>query len=304
MHNKTKHKLEIIKNFIQSNYDNWRNEYKTVHGAYVGMKHSKNKKTGKYAIVFLVSSKEEKPTSKIPAFFEVKINEKLTKIPSDVVEQESINFHASLSDRTKRLVLGDFGTVGVFLLRNGATYLCTNAHVLIPDYIKNGQLHYFKPISQQIQPDVTIFNGAGQNGVAYLEEAIFNGLDAAIARVDNATHITNSIPGYGFPTGMFNVTQANIGYPLTMQGSVSGPRSGYVMRVGITISTPVPGNSLHNLVEVSIFSQRGDSGSPVFNTALKIAGIIIGGTSTSTYIMPITDVLNYFQCKLLYNGLN
>jgi predicted transcriptional regulator len=84
-----------------------------------------------------------------------------------------------------------------------------------------------------------------------------------------------------------------------MAGSVTGISRGRVLRIGMTLSTPLSNVYLNDIIEASIFSQKGDSGAPVFNDALKIIGIILGGTSTTTYILPINKLLSSFQCNLL-----
>ncbi len=301
MHYKTKKKLDIIRTYIQRHYKNWHEEYPNLIGAYPGEKFTEKKATGKYSIVFLVTKKPKNISKEIPKHFIVSIpGEGKKKIPTDVVISEKFKIRsADLCGKIKRPALTEFGTTGVYLTKDQEIFACTNAHVLLPDMINAGNTHFFKPVNQQTQPDVLVTNINGETFDAFLQEGFFTGVDAAIARMSNPADVGNEIPGLGRPSGIKVVGTNELGIPLQMSGLISGPRSGTVKRVGLSIGTSIPGVSLDNLIETSMFSQKGDSGSPVFNAALRIIGILYGGTTTTSLIIPINDILNSFECELL-----
>jgi hypothetical protein len=293
MHHKTKKKLDYLRNYIKKQYKLWEKKYPNIIGAYPGEKITKNLYTGRYSIVFLVSRKLKYPSREIPKSFIVNFpQEGQMKIPTDVIKTEKIKFRAAnLSDRTKRINLQSFGSIGAFLTDGVNIYACTNAHVLLPDMIRAGKTYF--------QPDTILFNSSGQTVNSFLQEGFFDDIDAVISRVEDNSLVGNSIPGFGIPTGTKNILTNEINYPLQMAGSVTGISRGRVLRIGMTLSTPLSNVYLNDIIEASIFSQKGDSGAPVFNDALKIIGIILGGTSTTTYILPINKLLSSFQCNLL-----
>ncbi len=304
MHNNTKKKLNSIKKYIQRNYKNWVKEYPNLIGAYPGEKITSGEYTGRYSIVFMVSKKQKKPAKAIPKHFELVVSKKgKKKVPSDVIKSKRIIFRtANLADKIKRKSLNDFGSNGIFLRKGQRIYACTNAHVLLPDMIDAGQTYFFKPINQQIQPTVSISNRQGETFDAYLQEGVFDGIDAAIARMDDPADVGNRLPGFGRPTGIIKIDSSDEGLFVQMAGFVTGASEGNVENAGLTISTPIPGVFLHDLIETSIFSRKGDSGSPVFTNTLKIAGIVLGGfDDAKTYIVPIDQILKFFQCDLFIN---
>ena len=86
-----------------------------------------------------------------------------------------------------------------------------------------------------------------------------------------------------------------------MSGLVSGLPIGTGTPVRVTLSSPIGTAIFNDLIEVSIISQDGDSGSPVLNAALRIVGIVVGGTPSSSYIITIDKILDTFKCDLLLN---
>lgn len=270
-------------------------------GAYPGEKESDGECTGRYSIVFLVSKKLKNPTKKIPKYYVVDLPELGKKrIPTDIVETQKYQLRsANLGDKIKRKNLGEFGTNGMFLVKEGQVFACTNAHVLLPDMISANETHFFKPLSDQTFPDVTLIGSDGTRSNAHLQEGFFNGIDAAIARMDDPNDVENRIPGSGKPAGIKVIQSDDVGMQVQMQGLVSGKSKGKVLKVGLTIPTSIPEVFLHDLVETSIISRKGDSGSPVLNAARRITGIIIGGTATTTLVVPIDKILGKFECDLL-----
>lgn len=301
MHNKTKNKLDTLRKYIQVRYKDWVKEYPNVIGAYPGEKVTNNKHTGRYSIVFLVTKKQKNPPKEIPKYFAVKIPGFGKKnVPTDVIRSKTFKLKsANLADKIKRTSLNSSGTNGIFLIRGQRIFACTNAHVLLPDMIAAGKTHFFKPINEQVQPNVAITNRNGQSHLAHLQEGFFDGIDAAIARMDDPKDVGNMLPGFGRPSGIKIIKSNEEGLSLQMIGQVTGTSKGFVGRIGLTISTPIPDVFLHDLVETTIFSEKGDSGSPVFTSTLRIAGIVVGGVGETTYVLPIDKILEFFRCDLL-----
>jgi hypothetical protein len=108
----------------------------------------------------------------------------------------------SLSIKIEKPSTLEYGTIGLLLKKDGYKYVCTNAHVLMMDKIEGGETSFFRPVEQQYQPDVNLYDQSGQVFHGYLQEGIFGGIDAAICRLEDESSINNTIPGFGVPTGI------------------------------------------------------------------------------------------------------
>jgi hypothetical protein len=293
MHYSTRKKLEEFKTFIHKNFHKWKRKYPSLVGVHPGKKIRHGKELNRYAIVFLVEQKLRNPENMIPDHFMIKFRDgKTRKIPTDVVELGVFQFRSiSLGDKNKRKDLTSFGSIGGFFSKDGNTYACTNMHVAFPDLISQQKTFFFRPVAQQFQPDVSLFNDGAETIDGFAEVAMFSGIDAALIRVID-TQVDNVLPGIGFPSGIFPMKSLEANMPLTMLGGVSKKQTGTVSRFGASIPTPVPNVKLDNLIITSIFSTSGDSGSPVYANDLRMVGIIIGGTPTTTFVLPIESIVN------------
>ncbi len=302
MHFKTKKKLNHLRSHIKMNFKKWDKRYPNLVGAFPGEKHVNGRPSGKYSIVFLVSTKQKKPAVMIPPYFNILIpGEGKKKILTDVVKAEKFKLrNANLGDKTKRRNSRQFGAIGAFLAQDGDVFACSNSHVLLADMVRRGESYFFRPINQQQEADVILIDHRGNQFNAFLQEGFFDDIDAAIARVADSSIVGNEIPGLGGPTGALTVQSSDIGLPIQMAGLVSGLRQGEVTRVGITLKSPIGNALFQDLIETSIISRDGDSGSPILNDALRIIGILVGGTLSFSYIIPIDKILNAFKSDLLF----
>jgi hypothetical protein len=296
MHYRTRKKFDELKAFIHKHFHKWKYNYPGLVGVHPGKKIRNGKELNRYAIVFLVEKKAPSPGNMIPDHFMIKFRDgEKRKIPTDVVELGIFEFRAiSLGDKNKRKDLTAFGSIGGFFTKDGNTYACTNMHVAFPDLISQQKTFFFRPVAQQFQPDVSLFNDSAETIDGFAEVAMFNGIDAALIRVID-TQVDNVLPGIGFPSGIFPMSTLDTNMQVTMLGGVSKKQAGKVSQFGVSIPTPVPNIRLDNLIITSIFSTSGDSGSPVYASDLKMVGIVIGGTATTTFVLPIESIVNTFK---------
>ncbi|KIC95492.1 trypsin-like serine protease [Flavihumibacter solisilvae] len=301
MNSKTKQKLDAIQRHINREFNRWNEKYPNIIGAYPGKKIREGAFTGRYAIVFMVSDKQLDPSVKIPRQIKVRIPGEGSKlIPTDVVKKDRFKLlGANLSDNIERIGSDISGTNGVFLIKGSNVFACSNAHVLNPKMLQNGLTHFVRPKEEQLQPDVRLSNSRGERFNAFLQEAFFGKIDIAVARMDEPGNVDNRIPGFGKPTGIKIISQANRGLKVTMIGGISGKQSGMILNVGVSQPVEDTGFTLQNLIEADFFSDHGDSGSPVFADPLKIIGIVVGGRNGLTYIIPIDKILSAFKLDLL-----
>jgi hypothetical protein len=301
MHHRTKKKLDSLRLYIRRNFKRWHKKYPNITGAYPGEKHIGGEPSGKYSIVFLVSNKQKKPLVMIPSYLTVTLpGEGQKKIPTDVRKMEKMRLrNPEPGDKIKRSALSQFGSIGVFVQQNQDVFACTNSHVLLPEMIQNGDSFFFRTRSQQITPDVVLIDQDGNAVDAFLQAGHFDDIDVAIARIADPSVISNQLPGLGTISGLRKIESNDVGLSIKMVGLMSGLQEGVVNNVGISMPSPIGQAVFHDLVEISIVTASGDSGSPVVNNALKIAGIIVGGTPSVSYMIPMDIILDTFKCDLL-----
>lgn len=301
MHHKTKKKLDTLRQYIQRHYRRWHKKYPNLAGAYPGEKYTAGSPIGRYSIVFLVSKKEASPSLKLPSYFLVDIpGMGKKKVPTDVRKTGNIRLRSiDPGDKIKRTNFPDYGSIGVFLQQETTVFACSNSHVLLPDMISQGKTYFYRPTTQQTNPDVTLFDSNGQRFNGFLQEGHFDDIDAAIARIPDTSEVANTLKGLGDITGPRTIQSSDLGTAVTMVGLVSGVVRGKVNNVGITWPSPIGQAVFNNLVELSIVSRKGDSGSPVVDNALQIVGIIIAGDAIKSYMIPIEHIMDAFGCDLL-----
>ena len=306
MNSITKSKIEYLIQYVEDSIAKWRKLYSgNLIGARIGRKIRSDKELNYYSIILHVKVKRVKPKRPIPKYFYINIpGIGIKKVPTDIVETGEFRFrnHISIADRAKPINVNTPGTIGPILIKNRNLYVCSNMHVLGSKHLMNRQISYIKAIQNQLHPDTILYKNNFRI-TAFLEQAIFLGIDAAIARISKTDRnkIRNSIPGQGIPTGLKKITLNNYrNYPVKMQGSVSGTTNGKILGVGVSINGNKYGNAieLKNLIVTDLFSQRGDSGSVVFDSNLKVIGIIVGGDDRYTYVISITSILGYFKANL------
>jgi hypothetical protein len=292
MHSSTRNRFNHLTKYVQRNFLKWKEKYPNIVGAHPGKKFKAGRYLNKYSIVFLVNRKIKKPKHEIPKFLFIKFPDgAVKKIQTDVYEVEKFSLRSvRLGDRSQRMDLTSFGSIGAFFERNNQLYACTNMHVTLPDLLNQNKTYFYRPLNQQFQTDVFLFNTT-QQIQGFLEVGLFDKIDASMIRV-NDNDVQNVLPSVGFPAGFSRINSFFAGMPLTMLGGVSRVQPGNILGFGVSIPTHIPGIRLDNLIIASINSVEGDSGSPVYTTDLKIAGIVIGGTVSTTYILPIEAIQN------------
>lgn len=296
-------KLEFLCRYAAKHLDSFRKKYsENIVGIHVGKKKRGKKTLRYYSLVFHVRQKMEDPEVKIPKYISIRIpGEGQKRIRTDVVETGEF-YLTSVQPGTRIASNGsdEFGTISCFLRKGNSLYACSNMHVLAPRLLASGETSYFKSIANQTTMNVTLKSGNYSCG-AYLEKAIYNGIDAAIARIDPTAQIIQLIPGIGNILGASVVNYSNYAnLPVRMHGAVSGLQSGKVRSVGIHKPTSIPGISLNNLIGINMHTQRGDSGAPIVDRNNRIVGILVGRDTANNiaYAIPILPILNYFQTQL------
>jgi len=280
-------------------------KYSNIIGMHAAKKTRGDKSMNRLAIVFHVTKKKTVlPQDKeIPRFVVIKFPDgRKRKIPTDVVQTGKFNFQSvgigSLGNHKQSSIVG---TLGFFITRNKELYAVSNMHVFGDVYLRAGRFRYFNDIPHQAVADIELAEG---NTVidAFLEEAQFGQeLDAAIARIANASTIRNSIPRIGKPQGHKNLNNSiHIGKPVVVYAGLQRAAAGATIRALNAVVEPVINGkkyAISGLTQLNgVLTVPGDSGSIVFNDVNQrlIVGMVIGADDFASYFIPITKILDFF----------
>lgn len=305
-------KIQALQNFINESYIGWRNTFgENLVGVRVGYKQVKGEEKRRYSLVFHVLKKEKSPQVNIPGFYDIIIPpDGQLRVPTDVVETGPIELQAKIpiSSHIHSLRAAEQygqvipGKIGFYLRRNGFTYACTCMHVLGYDMLQNGKYAFYKDLQQQSAPD-SYLDSEGTYTYGFMEEGIFGGVDAAIARVQNPSFIENFFPRYGQAMDFQVITSHNFSrlkpaFCISKQSILEATIKGFNFPLTITHNGgPV---TFNHIIATNRLTQAGDSGTSLFNLINnKLLGIVMGGDTHFTYVIPAWKILSNFNATLL-----
>ncbi len=304
----TSKKLTALSDYVNTQAPIWLKQFPNCIGVHLGNKKRKGKELRYYSIVFYVEKKQKEDDLKvdevIPTHFVIKLGHEFKKIPTDIIETGKLNLLSGIQPGEGVFSLRlkpNRGTIGLFFENSvGDLYACSNMHVMAQDFLNQNRISFFKHKNQQAQPDIVLFDDEIQID-AYLEKAIFNGIDVAIARIDDPIKIENSIPENGVPVGIKIINSSNFkNFPINKFGRISHETQGQIIGFSGLISTDIANVFLNNLIVAELKTEKGDSGSPVFDSSLNLIGIVVGGfkgdaSDMLTLIIPIAKIIDFAQ---------
>jgi V8-like Glu-specific endopeptidase len=297
-------KLISIQKHISRNFKRWFKSYSGIEGVHVGLKRVKGEIVQDcYSVIFHVNKKKKAPKKKVPAYINVtlKDNEKL-KVPTDVIEAGKIKFNGiKIGDFTKNENAGLVGTISFYFSTASGVYLSSNMHVLAPRLLNNGQIHYDVRKGDPAQ-SILLFNDI-ITSTAQLIVAVFNGIDFALAKVDNpqSPQIIERIIKEAGPVG--GVLGLNYNNYKTVVPSFYGITSKFqnctISDLGVIKNTKFAHVFLTNLIKLEKCTQSGDSGAPLFDQQNRLMGVIVGDDRDGSYALHINDITDFFQSSKL-----
>ncbi|WP_315824152.1 hypothetical protein [Paraflavitalea speifideaquila] len=282
-----------------------------------GQKTTGNENTGQLVLEFYVNKKKDnltEITNPVPAF----INYGGINIPTDVKEKPvgikpqwrnpgGDHLPARPGESVSRIHQDNTGTMSLKVTKSepdGSTtlYMLSCYHVLFGSELANGILEVKPPAvlrgAGKLVTPGTLTGLAGhtlaQADFGYINDFV----DAAVARLDDENSLSDRVDELGEPEDLHAVNGEDIGtLKLSFCGAMSGKRTGIGIKAcGQTrpynISAAHPGLFLKDLIELEKCSEEGDSGAPVMDDQKNIIGIIIGADLTSTYVVPIQNIIN------------
>ncbi|MBE2219606.1 MAG: hypothetical protein IAE90_15450 [Ignavibacteria bacterium] len=299
----TREKLEYLQKYVNRNFTKWRVIYgEELTGVHVGLKRRNGRRLRYYTIVFHVLKKRDSPEKLIPKSIKIKFRDRNSRdIPTDVIETGKLELNGvKLGDRIKNTNSSKFGSIGIFLKNGTDVYACSNMHVLAPGLIDEGQFRYPDTKIGQNDVKIKLYN---QNIAidACLEMAIYGGIDAGVARISNPHFIDNFFKDTNIvPIGFMKINYENYkDIPVWMVGASSGKQKGFIRNVGII---KIKDNVVFSdLLQVDIYTQKGDSGSAMLDDNNQVIGILFARENAHSYFFPITKIVEYFKMQLLTN---
>lgn len=306
--------LDHLKEYVDLHFDAWLEMYDDVVGISISNKYRGEVKKRYYAIVFHVRRKRMNVIAEqmIPSWFEISIPGRgLVSVPTDVVETGTFTlcrFNSPITPgcSTSNLISHASGSIGPLVKDDdGKYYVVSNMHVFGKQYLSNGNYNVAIPLSLQIS-SVLLTNEDGDSIEASFAKGILGGsLDIALARVsdEDVKKVKNIIPGEGKLTGILDInTSRFINTPVRVHGSVSGKMSSTISSSCASISFPLNNRvlSLVNLIQLKPPCCRpGDSGCPVFDSGLKLVGLIIGRDARFSYAVNIVRGLKSMHTQMV-----
>lgn len=300
-----KENIEFLKRHVQKMLQKWRKEIsKNIVGIHFGNKEKDNSKKRTYAIVFHVKQKLKQPIKKIPEYIEIKMeNGEFIKIPTDVIQTgQSKLLSLCMGDKAKTSETdpSDYGTAGLFMKKANNYYVCSNMHVLAPQFLLRGSIEI--PTNKQ-KLNVRIFN-SDESAFAYLEKASFRSIDLAIARIDRPSLITNRIRSIGNISGAANINALRRGDRVRIFGATSGSMEGVITNLNIARHVEYDGKEtiIPDLIAINCNADFGDSGSPVVlkrNNA--VIGLLVSMDDLSVYLINIDSIKFFTKAQLIIN---
>ncbi|TCN53080.1 hypothetical protein D0809_20955 [Flavobacterium circumlabens] len=230
-------------------------------------------------------------------------------IPTNMVIAPKSEFHFSLGSSISREGQQEWGSSGIrvrgALVNNAGDYLLTNYHVAAADFLNANILTYSLKDEKQIRfCSMPSWNNqfGSPNRIGRLHSGIFNEWhDVALILLRPNLILTNTTFDGTIITGHLNVFNDpdHQGKSVILFGATSGRQEGNIQSVNASQRFQLGSMEYYkeNLIQITNYSEHGDSGCPVvFNQ--QIIGLLIGSDGLFSYVIPIQRIFNTFSLKL------
>jgi hypothetical protein len=298
----------IISEAIKEKGKEWVESFPNVTGMSVKKKNADESNEGEMALVFKVPNKKtDLEYGKIPEFISyVARDGKKYNILTDVVE-EDIPEGSSIAFPDQPLPLGNSisrkneatGSIGLLVQKNdgpGIDFIVSCYHVFCATELRKGNKTFVNSGNdvELLSPSV---KDDGTDIVAEVVEGCMDSQnDFSVARVINNAKIDNGKRTLKtIPKSFDIVFSEDVGDIVTLCGRTSeisqGRIKSHAASQTIFYFQKTKRQFYTGLIEVTPFSEGGDSGGVVINKKKKVIGLVIGGNGQSSYVLPVGDYL-------------
>ncbi len=254
-----------------------------VHGTSIGLKSVGGKLTRKFAIVIHLTKK--RPAAEVPP--DERIPKQIDGFPTDVIEHEQPEPHDDgskyrpVSGGAQLAVSNHYGTLGCIVTDRSDSAMCalSNKHVLLDP----GQ-GVFQPKTDPVC-----------DAIGWTKRSVLStNVDGGISSLDRYdVGWSASILEIGNVAGSRTITWADLPCPVRKRGRTTGLRSGRMTSINYS-GTRTDGWNFTNqqfiLPDSGTFTEPGDSGSAVVDGAIKVVGLLWGGSPSHGASSPIDAV--------------
>lgn len=276
-----------------------------------GFKEVGGKQTEEEAIIVLVDKKL--PFKALLA--EQFVPKTLEGVVTDVIEVGEIKAHSEEIKRTSRIrpafpgisighyriTAGTFGAV-VYDKSTGKAFILSNNHVLANE--TNGKDGRARIGDKILQPGVFDGGKSNQNSIGTLAKFVAlnadpkaNVVDCALAKPSRDDLIVPEILGIGMVQG---VTTPKLRMSVQKSGRTTGLTTGQIRALNVTVNVSYGlGRVLRfeKQILTTPMSDGGDSGSLVLDQNNLAVGLLFAGSSQSTLLNPIEEVLKLLNIR-------
>lgn len=298
-----KSEIAFLEKQSQKLLPKWRKEItKNIVGIHFGNKIKNSKEKKGFAIVFHVKQKLEHPLKQIPKFVSIKMEDgRAKKIPTDVIQTGTtrlLSLHMGDKAKSRETGMDDYGTAGLFMKKGASYYVCSNMHVLAPQFISRGSVQI--PEGQQ-RLNVRIYNNE-ESAFAFLEKASFRSIDLAMAKIERPSLVTNRIRSIGSISGEANIGAIRRGERVSVYGATTGLMNGVVENLNAAKYVEYDGKEtlIRNLIAIKCDATFGDSGSPVVLRGINaVVGILVSMDDEYVYLINIDIIKTFTKAQLI-----
>ncbi len=271
------------------------------------LKITQSQSTGVPSLQFIVKDKFNLPkdAEKIPEYFE----HHGLAIPTDVKEEDVPTEDATFicpGDSVRRKGTVTDGTIGMKVFRelNGKRkeYLLSCYHVFCNPELKAGQKSF---TAGENAPQVTTTINSVAIDIGKVIEGEFSTvLDAALCEIDEGINAGSILKGYASTpkNGIKIMTTEDVENqtPVFTYGAVTKAASGIVTarETERTISIYGTNYFFSGIIPVTKISVPGDSGAMVADETGKVVGIIFASNTTTSFIIPISEIIIHFNIQI------
>lgn len=234
------------------------------------------------------------------------------KIPTDVVEKDEASIDTSdvqVGDAVWRKGTTAKGTLGIKVYRDNADgsktdLLLSCYHVFCSNELKKGTKKYTQSANDSIVADI---DGKTTEIAKVVEGEMNPRLDAALSEINNNISVDNHLKGFiGMPKyGIRLITNQEVldeTAVFTYGAKSNKALGGTVISRVANPDIKVNGKNVRfeNVIPVTKISVKGDSGAMVVDNKGKIIGIIFASDKTTSYIIPILEIITHFKIQIYY----
>jgi hypothetical protein len=306
---------EVIRDAIHLNFEKWKSQYSGITGVSSKEKTIGGNATSTQSIVFQVSKKDNQGDSTQGGIVPEKIFHAGYFIPTDVEEssesvllasycgslEEGLMAGASISPNTSG---AGSGTICLKVKKTvGGVekfFALTCCHVVVPDKTPENYFKFEPGTHKTVSPSVKC---GGKHSIGSVYAGSLNHyVDAAIVELENPESIKVGIKKIGDCRGERTLTVKSEGVTqVRKMGMMTGLTSGKLISISSTQAFDYRawhGHKLHDLLQLKLDVEGGDSGAVVVDMHERVLGMIVGKDNSYSYAIPIQSILTSLNITL------